>query len=155
MKVLLILLLSSLSFADVKTIKCEGDLNQYIKMYRYTPGGITKIQLEGELIGDWIKNAIAKVSYADYNVKNVVEVGRSAQFESDEKYKPRKYFDYIRFDLSNLVEVKNYGRFAPGDQCQIQVMIPKNAMTRSNFSAPTQVHCDQSGGVTTLTCKTK
>ena len=146
MKALLLIFVSSIALADIKELNCVADLS---KQYE---GGIQSISLKGSLIHDWIKDAVGTVVYRDYNSRQVLVVGRAKQLESDQNYKPIKHKNSIRFDLSNLTDVKDFSSFNPADQCRILVMIPKNAMSLKYFSAPTQINCDQGGGVTTMQC---
>jgi hypothetical protein len=144
-------LVSSMAFANVKSLNCTGDLSKF----NYSPGDIQTISLKASLITDWMKDVTVVVTAKDYENRNEVTVGRALELESDRNYKPIKNADHIRFDLTKLTEVKKFGRFYPSDSCQIQVMIPKNAMGLTSFNAPTQIHCDQSGGVATLKCIVK
>jgi hypothetical protein len=154
MKVLFLILLSSVSFAGYKSIKCEGDLNHYMKRDGDTPGGIQRIQLEADLVTDWLSGVMAQVTYADYNRTNIVATGIAARLDADKGFVGTKNINHYRFDLGNLTEVKKVSHFFPGDECQILVLIPKDAMTKATFSAPTQIRCGQSGGVATLSCGT-
>lgn len=130
-------------------LTCTGNLNSQ----KYPPGSISKIEVKGELIGDLIKNAMAQVTFIEYTGETVVSTGRASELDSDANYKPRKYLNHIRFDLGKLTDAKDFSQFWPSDTCQIELLIPKNAIyNTSSFKAPTQIHCDQSGGVTTLNC---
>lgn len=92
------------------------------------------------------------VAYAN---DEAVEMGRAKYLESDEKYKPRKYKNHVRFDMSKLTETEEFDQYMPGDTCVLNVLVPKNAMSVKSFKAPVIVNCDQSGGTMTLDCETK
>jgi hypothetical protein len=84
------------------------------------------------------------------------ETGKGKVLRSDLNYVPRKYVDHRRIVLTNLkstTDTSLKGRFYPADQCEIQVMIPVTWADGEGFTAPTLVHCDQSGGVTNLECQ--
>ncbi len=82
--------------------------------------------------------------------------GRAELLMTDENYKPRKYKNHMRFDLSKLVNEKTFGSFHPSDQCRITVMFPNEAGNRQlEFEAPVVINCDQSGGSQTLDCVAK
>ncbi len=81
--------------------------------------------------------------------------GKAKYLTAEKNYNPRKYKDHVKFNLSHLVDTKDFGRFYPSDQCVVNVMIPRNAITLGSFSAPTVINCDQSGGSQTLECTYK
>lgn len=87
-----------------------------------------------------------------YRENGKTEVGRLAFLKADVKYRPTKYKNSVRFDLSKLVDTKNFGVFAPGDSCFMNAIIPLNAMTRGPFVIPVIVNCDQGGGTLSLDC---
>lgn len=83
--------------------------------------------------------------------------GRNETIDNDTNYKPKKYKDHLRFDMSKLVNTKSFGRFSPIDSCNISVMVP-NSLISSNASRvelPVNFTCDQSGGAQTLDCEVK
>jgi hypothetical protein len=134
------------SFASVPVLSCQG-------RWPDAPNGVTAMEFTGAFVGDWIKDAIISVHSVDYKNENLVETGRAAQLDSDDKYQPRKYAGHLRFDLSRLTDVKDFSQFAPMDQCQIQIMIPENAAALGSFTAPVLLHCDQTGGAMNLQCQ--
>lgn len=118
-------------------------------------GNLTTIQLTAEaLIGDWMKNVTVTVQTDEYNGPQIA-TGRRAQLDSDAKYKPRKYLNHLRYNLSALTNVQDFSEFLPGDTCEMLLMLPQNASELQNFSAPVVIHCDQSGGSVNLDCKLK
>lgn len=152
MKTLLLILVSSISFASNRYLKCEGKLRNNPSTYTYAPGNIQSIAFEGHYIGGWIKDARATVVYEDYRDQKVSNMGRAAQLDSDEKYSPRKWQGYMRFDLSNLTDVSDFSKFLPADSCEIFVLVPSNAAKLRQFPAPVQIRCDQSGGTEVINC---
>lgn len=90
----------------------------------------------------------------NYKGEDVTTVGRTAQLESDRDYKPRKYKNHIRYQLRQLTDTSDFSRFYPGDQCAMELIVPEKADKLATFKAPLIIHCDQSGGTTTLLCET-
>ncbi len=80
------------------------------------------------------------------------EEGRRASLRHDENYSPRKYADYYRLKLTNLVSPTDFDDYYPGDSCRVNVLLPKNVMEQTLFETPAFFHCDQSGGKVMLEC---
>jgi hypothetical protein len=143
-------LISSLSMAattSVQKLECSGDISHS------QIGNIKTIQVTAEaLLGDWLKNVTVNVQTDEYDGSHFV-TGRRAQMDSDEKYKPRKYLNHLRYNLRELTNVQDFSEFLPGDICEIQLMIPQDASKLQSFSAPVVINCDQSGGSVALDCK--
>jgi len=89
------------------------------------------------------------------------EVGRRSYLDTDENYKPTKYKDHSRFDLSKLVNPKDFSDFNPSDSCTLQMLVPNAVFAKAPkkgtkavpFDAPVVVSCDQGGGSLTLACE--
>jgi hypothetical protein len=103
-----------------------------------------------------------KIEMNLYEVKTVTQdtdesaTGRRDFISNDQKYKPRKYKGYQRFDLSQLTDVKTFGSFTPVDYCVMSLLIPNDAGSGpTQFKAPMVINCDQRGGSVTLTCTLK
>lgn len=79
--------------------------------------------------------------------------GRAPYLEADEKYVPRKYKKHTRFNFSNLVDTKTFGKFYPMDQCKLSFLMPNNGLSRESFTAPMIINCDQGGGTISLECE--
>jgi len=87
----------------------------------------------------------------DYDGK--IETGRARTLEVDANYRPTKYKNSVRFNLSNMIDTKDFGRFMPNDTCVINVIMPQNIMAKDEIEIPAVINCDQSGGTITLACE--
>ena len=80
------------------------------------------------------------------------ETGRARTIEADKAYRPTTYKNSVRFNMSNLVDTKDFGRYMPNDTCIINVIVPSGALKKSELSIPAVINCDQGGGTITLDC---
>jgi|GEM_PF-4468631 len=150
MKTLLIalaLLSTTPAFAarDIVSIDCEGKSRsmglvtlQAKSLYTYVNENEARIQ-----------NVIMNVQYDGKS-----STGRSASIDNDKNYRPTKYKNHFRFDMTNLVDTKDFSKFYPNG-CSINVMMPKDIVdgNASRVEVPVTETCDQSGGGMVLDCK--
>lgn len=80
------------------------------------------------------------------------ETGRGRYLEADTNYQPTKYKNSVRFDMSKLVDTKEFDRYLPYDMCRVNVIIPINALNKDTIAIPVVVNCDQGGGTVTMDC---
>jgi hypothetical protein len=81
-----------------------------------------------------------------------VETGRAKYLTGAKNSKATKYKDYYAFEMNNLTDTKEFGKFEPIDLCVIHVKIPLNMWNKNSFDAPVVTNCDQNGGVQTMDC---
>ena len=90
------------------------------------------------------------------------EGGVHESFPGTLRYIPAKraggrYEKLNHFDLTDL-KTKSGGiwgpnsRFEPGQDCYIQIWLPKNLSAQTTFTAPSNSHCEQAGGFNIYQC---
>ncbi|MBC7372178.1 MAG: hypothetical protein H7326_11465 [Bdellovibrionaceae bacterium] len=137
----------AISSAANPVLDCSAKLNQDQPPYSFEA-----VQVRGEYVSGWFKNIVVKVVSTDYNDQKVVQTGRAAELDPDEKYAPRKYANHNRFNLDALTETKNFAKFYPADSCRLELLVPQDVQKAVTDGAPLLIHCDQSGGVVNLKC---
>lgn len=103
-----------------------------------------------------LSDVVATVKSKGYGSGPTKEVGYGKTLKSNVSYKPRKYKNHWRLELSDLDMVGYQNKvvdFTPLDTCVLELLIPDTFMDGEGFDAPLLLHCDQSGGSTTLDCR--
>jgi hypothetical protein len=116
-------------------------------------GNIQKIEVKAaNFYANSMSEVMTAVQFEAYNGKSLA-VGRRDNALIDKNYRPRVYTNSLRYDLTQLIDTKDFSNFMPADQCQMSLMVPRGAEATSGFAAPMVINCDQSGGSVTLQCK--
>jgi len=117
--------------------------------------GFKELNVKANLIlEDWMREVTVRAVTKDHNDDDVVMIGRRFQWEADQKYKPRKYKNSVRYKMNELVDVEDFSDFTP-DGCDLNMIVPKDATELGTFDVPVITNCEQSGGTMILECKTK
>jgi hypothetical protein len=84
------------------------------------------------------------------------EIGHSSQELANPNFKPTKFKDTNQFNFA--LQDKDGKDFAPLDQCEFQLLLPKNVTTLksgNSFDGRFMFHCDQNGGSIAFPCSVK
>lgn len=82
-----------------------------------------------------------------------IQTGRRDYLDAEPNYKPRKYKNHTKFDLTKLTDTKTFGRYEPLYDCYLDFLVPNDGISKKTFAAPMVISCDQGGGSVTLDCK--
>ena len=110
------------------------------------------VKADNMLLSGPNEGTIWKVIVTATESDNPVETGRIDYLSADKSYKPRKYKNHMRFDLSKLTDTKSFGRFLPMDTCTLNFLVPEDGLSKKSFTAPMIINCDQNGGTISLKC---
>ena len=78
--------------------------------------------------------------------------GRAKTLDATANYKPTKYKNHSKFDLSKLTDIEDFGSFSPVDDCTLNVLVPNDFASKKIAYFPVVASCDQNGGSFKLTC---
>ncbi|MDZ4661543.1 MAG: hypothetical protein SGJ18_07975 [Pseudomonadota bacterium] len=150
----IILTLSQISLARAEkeyrgTLKCESTNNRYELAVSIEAKNFQVYLSEDDTESHLINVTMTAIESGD------VRIGKKASLSNDKKYKPTKYKNHFRFDMSKLVNTDNFDDYLPFDYCHFSLMIPFSSWQERKFKAPLVFNCDQSGGAITLTCESE
>ncbi len=86
---------------------------------------------------------------------NLLHHGRARNLRADRHYRPRRYVGHTRFPLHQVVDVGTGERFAPADNCALDVLVPNDIASRTEAVLPVALKCDHTGATLKLDCVVK
>lgn len=121
------------------------------------PGAALALKIEAKTISISKQNegamwGVTATATGEFAGEQTTWIGRKDAIDVDAAYKPKKYKNHSRFDLSKLVDTRDFGRYLPSDSCVLNFLVPNDVNSRETVEAPVVINCDQGGGTQTLDC---
>lgn len=148
--------LSAFAASDRGTLNCETRMPVPPRAFQAHISVQARIVDLGEAEDD-VKSArlndiIVKAYELDDSDKKVA-TGRRNYVEGSTNSRARKYKDHYQVALEQLIDTENFSQYFPLGQCAIQLNLPIDLWSKSNFEAVAVSHCEQNGGTQGLECQ--